>query len=65
MNERVQKCLDLTRELRELRMRKGDVDGPENDALLDSMDVAWAALTPDDVQTVEAEIETLWPREPS
>lgn len=41
----VQRYVELTRELLELRKKTGDQDCPEEDALLDQMDVAWAAMT--------------------
>lgn len=63
MNERVQKYLDLSRKLRELRAKTGDVDCVEEDAILDDMDFAWAVLTPEDIkhmedQTDEARLKT-------
>lgn len=49
--------LQLTRELWALRQRTGDVDCPEEDALLDRMDVCWAALTSEQIRYLEKAID--------
>ena len=41
----VRRYVELIRELLELRKKTGDQDCPEEDALLDRLDVAWAAMT--------------------
>lgn len=57
MNDPAEQYIDLTRELWALRERTGDVDCPEEDELLDRMDVCWAALTREQIGYVEKVIE--------
>lgn len=48
-----ERYIELERRLLELRERAGE-DSPEEESLLEEMDEAWYALTPDEVAVVEA-----------
>lgn len=46
----IHRYLELERRLHELRRKTGDVDCPEEDVLLDEMDLAWHVMSPEEVQ---------------